>query len=282
VSSFSCSLRAYRTNFLWFLAGGLFTSFVIEPVADSVKGWLTPKPAVVVHVSEIRPLSAARSFSELRNFHVMFGTARCGAELVVADLGPLNKRMGLSWLPTLVCRNCVEYSIAVANDGEATADAIQIRFSAHDALQIREADPRVTQVSCGGLGRDKGCFVRAESVGVGDILALTVVGNGLEGITDSRCTVNEIGSCEVNRRRFWVQHFASAPDHVEMDLGLQTPSGTKRVAIRELPRFSCRDVGTLYSLDFDTGKWTVFKENAEFDTRVMRCRDTPQGPSCVF
>lgn len=212
----------------------------------------------------------------------MFGTAKCGGELVVADLGPLNKRMGLSWLPTLVCRNCVEYSIAVANDGEATAEAIQIRFSAHEPLGIREADPRVTHVSCGGLGRDKGCFVRVESVDAGDILTLAVVSNGLEGITDSTCTVPEIGSCEVNRRRFWVQHFASAPDHVEMELDLQTPSGTKSVAIRELPSFSCRDVGTLYSLDFDTGKWAVFKDDIEFDTRVIRCRDTPHGPTCVF
>lgn len=192
-----------------FVISAAFTHFVLTPLFNWIQYRFGEKPHLVFNVTEVESL---KNGGRLENFKLLFGTQSGKATLLAAQTGDeeLNKAYGEVATPIkrIPCDDCIEYSFSIKNVGKKAAKSVVIDLQSLADIKLigNERDPKISDVSCGGMLHNKGCRLLVDLLREGDSLFFTAVAEEKPGIRNVACFIDgETKNCEINLRHYYVQ-----------------------------------------------------------------------------
>ncbi len=216
---FTISHHLLNTLAIFFISVAV-THFILTPIFDWIQYQFSKKSHLVFNVTEIESI---KNGGRLENFKLLFGTRSGRATLLAAQTGDekLNKDYGevVTPIERVPCDDCTEYSFSIKNVGKKFAKNIVIDLQSLSDIKIidHEKDPKINNVSCGGMLHNKGCRLSANILKEGESLFFTAIAEQKPGIRNVSCLIDgEARECEINFRHYYVQEILP---NIHLNLG---------------------------------------------------------------
>lgn len=203
------SSHLFLNDFLIFLMSSVLIHFILTPVFNWIQYQFSKNPHLVFNVTEIESM---KNVNYLENFKLLFGTKTGRVTLLAAQTGDekLNKIYGEVAVPAerIPCENCTEYTFSIKNVGAKSAKNIVIDLKSISDIKLidSEKDPKISNVSCGGMLINKGCRLTVDLLNKDESLFFTAIANQKPGIRNISCFIDdEVKECEINLRHYYAQ-----------------------------------------------------------------------------
>jgi len=202
--------------------------YILNPIFQKLEDYLR-HPKIIINLVKLSPMESGAS---LKNFFLLFSTVDNQGILLAAQIENrnLDKEYGFTPIPInlLADENKNQYIFSLKNTSKHIAKNINLDIMSPDEIYINkdDVDPKISNINCGGIGENKGCRVKIDSMDAGESIYFVIVTNEINSI---KTTINNYDeNIYINQRNYFMFNLP-----IDSKLGFKQEGGEE--IILEMP-----------------------------------------------